>query len=67
VLDPPIVPDLNKKLKPNRKQICMLFVVVAFFVAVFLAFFLEYIHTLRTREDPERLEKLKDSLKLRKS
>ncbi len=62
VLDPPIVPDLNKRVKPNRKQICMLSVVIAFFGAVLMAFFLEYIHNLRTSEDPERLEKLKDSL-----
>jgi len=67
VLDPPIVPDINKRVKPNRKQICMLSVVVAFFVAVFLAFSLEYFHNLRTSEDPERLKKLKNSLKLRKS
>ena len=65
VLDPPIVPDLNKRLKPNRKRICMLSVTVAFFVAVFVAFFLEYLHNVRTTEDPERLQKLKNSIKLR--
>ena len=65
VLDPPIVPDLNKRVKPKRSLICMLSVVVAFFVAVFLAFSLEYIHNIRINQDPERLEKLKDSLKLR--
>ena len=67
VLDPPIVPDLNKKVKPKRSLICMLSVLVAFFVAVFLAFFLEYIHNLQINQDPERLEKLKNSLKLRSS
>jgi len=65
VLDPPIVPDRNKRIKPNRRRICMLSVVVAFFVAVFLAFFLEYIHNLKATEDPERLERLKKSIKLR--
>ena len=67
VLDPSIVPDRNKRVKPNRKRICMLSVIVAFFVAVFMAFLLEYIHNLRTSEDPERLERLKDSLWLRSS
>jgi len=62
VLDPPIVPDLNKGIKPNRKLICMLSVTVAFFCGIFISFFLEYIHNLRTSEDPERLEKLKGSL-----
>jgi uncharacterized protein involved in exopolysaccharide biosynthesis len=51
VLDPPFVPDLDKKVKPRRALICVLSVTVAFFVAVFLAFFLEYIHNVRTRED----------------
>ncbi|MBW2066914.1 MAG: hypothetical protein JRJ03_18550 [Deltaproteobacteria bacterium] len=53
VLDPPIVPDLDKKVKPKRSMICMLSVIVAFFVAVFLAFFIEYINRLRTRETTE--------------
>jgi uncharacterized protein involved in exopolysaccharide biosynthesis len=50
VLDPPFVPDLDKKVKPRRALICILSVTVAFFVAIFLAFFLEYIHNVRTRE-----------------
>jgi len=66
VLDPPIVPDLNKRaVEPNRRTICILFVTVAFFTAVFLAFFLEYIHNLKTNENPERLERFKKSIKLR--
>jgi uncharacterized protein involved in exopolysaccharide biosynthesis len=64
VLDPPVVPDLDKKVKPRRSLICILSVTVAFFVAVFLAFFLEYVHNVRTREDPERLEAIRDNLKL---
>jgi len=64
VLDPPIVSDRDKRIKPNRKRICMLSLVVAFFIGVFMAFFLEYFHNLRTSEDPERLEKLKNSLGL---
>ncbi len=64
VLDPPIVPDLDKKVKPRRSLICILSVTVAFFVAVFLAFFLEYLHNVRTRENPERLQELRNSIKL---
>ena len=48
VLDPPIVSDLNKKVKPKRRKICILYVVVDFFIAVFMAYFLEYIHNLKT-------------------
>jgi hypothetical protein len=38
---------------------------VAFFLAVFLAFFLEYIKNLEKSEDPERLESLRRSLRFR--
>ena len=65
VLDPPIAPDLNKKAKPKRALICILSVVVAFFVAVFLAFFLEYLNRLKT-EEPDRYQQLKDGLRLRR-
>ena len=64
VIDPAFVPE--KKFKPKRAQICILSVVVAFFVAVFLAFFLEYVHNLKTREDPERLAKLRNALRFRR-
>jgi len=65
VLDPPIVPDLNKRVSPKRSQICILSVVVAFFIAVFLAFFLEYLNRLKT-EGPDRYQQLKDGLRLRR-
>ncbi len=65
VLDPPIAPDLDKKAKPKRSLICLLSVVVAFFVAVFLAFFLEYVNRLKT-EEPDRYQQLKDGLRLRR-
>lgn len=64
VLDPAFVPE--KKFKPKRAQICMIAVVVAFFLAVFLAFFLEYVKNLKTREDPERLANLRKALRFRK-
>ncbi|MGD8758611.1 MAG: Wzz/FepE/Etk N-terminal domain-containing protein [Deltaproteobacteria bacterium] len=66
VLDPPIVSDLDKKVKPKRSLICILSVTVAGFVAIFLAFFLEYIHNVRHSEDEERLNKLRRYGKLRK-
>ncbi|MEI7672435.1 MAG: Wzz/FepE/Etk N-terminal domain-containing protein [Deltaproteobacteria bacterium] len=63
VVDPPYVPE--QKFKPKRAQICMISVVVAFFIAVFLAFFMEYVKNLRTREDPERLANLRNAFRLR--
>ena len=60
VLDPPFVPDLDKKVKPRRALICILSVTVAFFVAVFLAFFLEYIHNVRAREDRTKSKESKE-------
>lgn len=65
VLDPPIEPDLNKPVGPNRRLTGILAVIVSFFVAVFIAFFLEYIHHLKTVGDPLRLKRLKNSLRLR--
>ena len=63
VIDPPFVPE--KRFKPRRSLICILTVMVAFFVAVFLAFFIEYIGNLKKNEDPERLENLKRYMRLR--
>ena len=63
MIDPSFVPE--RKFKPKRAQICMISVVVAFFIAIFLAFFLEYLKNLKTREDPERLANLRKSLRLR--
>ncbi|HVO84331.1 MAG TPA: Wzz/FepE/Etk N-terminal domain-containing protein [Syntrophobacteria bacterium] len=59
VLDPPVVSDLNKKVKPKRALICILSVIVAGFFAVFAAFLAEYVHNVKTREDPERLHTLR--------
>lgn len=66
VLDPPVAPDLDKKAKPKRALICILSVVVAFFVAVFLAFFLEYLGRLK-KDDPDRYRQLKDAMRLGRS
>lgn len=66
VLDPPIVSDPDKKVKPKRSLICILSVTVAGFVAIFVAFFLEYIQNVRNSEDEERLNKLRRYGKLRR-
>ncbi|MBW6484675.1 MAG: hypothetical protein K0B01_00775 [Syntrophobacterales bacterium] len=63
IIDPSFVPE--RKFKPKRAQICLLTVVVAFFIAIFLAFFLEYIKNIGTREDPERLANLRKYLRFR--
>ena len=63
VIDPSFVPE--RKFKPKRSQICMISTVVAFFIAMFLAFFMEYVKNLKTREDPERLANLRKSMRLR--
>jgi len=41
VLDPPMVPD--KKIKPKRTVMVLLSLVVALFIGIFTAFFLEYL------------------------
>ncbi|MCE5265738.1 MAG: hypothetical protein LLG97_19695 [Deltaproteobacteria bacterium] len=64
VIDPPYVPE--RKFKPRRALICVLSTVVAFFVAIFLAFFTEYIRNLKTKEEPERLANLQNALRLRR-
>ncbi len=62
VVDPPIVPDPDKKVAPKRSIICILSVFVAFFFAVFLSFFLEFVRRIKT-DDPERYRQIKDGLK----
>jgi uncharacterized protein involved in exopolysaccharide biosynthesis len=64
VLDPPISPDIDKKVKPKRALICLLSVTIAGFLAIFLAFFLEYIHNVSHSEDQERISKLRRYLRL---
>jgi uncharacterized protein involved in exopolysaccharide biosynthesis len=65
ILDPPVVPDIDKKLKPKRALICILSVVVAFFAAIFLSFFLEFLGRIKS-EEPERYKAIKDGVFFRK-
>ncbi|MFH1491423.1 MAG: Wzz/FepE/Etk N-terminal domain-containing protein [Pseudomonadota bacterium] len=64
VIDPAYFPEM--KFKPKRAQICLLSVVVAFFIAILLAFFLEYLQNMKKNEDPERLANLRNALRFRR-
>ncbi len=57
VIDPPLAPD--KKIKPKRSQMVMLSLVVALFIGIFVAFFLEYLEKQNVRVDVGRLPLLK--------
>jgi tyrosine-protein kinase Etk/Wzc len=63
ILDRAAPPDY--KSSPKRALIVILSTVVAFFLAVFLAFFMEYISRLKT-DDHERYQQLIRSIKFRK-
>jgi uncharacterized protein involved in exopolysaccharide biosynthesis len=62
VLDKAVPPETRSS--PKRTQIVILSAVVAFFLAIFLAFFLEYVERLKTN-DPERFQALREGLRLR--
>jgi len=63
VIDPPIVPDLDKKVKPKRALICILTVFTALLSSVFLVFFLEFCKKTKA-EDPVRFQQIVDGLKI---
>ncbi len=63
ILDRAVPPD--KKSSPKRSLIVILSTVVALFLSIFLAFFVEYLQRLKI-EDKERYEQLVNSTKLRK-
>jgi uncharacterized protein involved in exopolysaccharide biosynthesis len=48
VIDPPKVPD--KKIKPKRTQMVLLSFVVFIFMGVFLAFFMEYLEKMKSKQ-----------------
>jgi tyrosine-protein kinase Etk/Wzc len=58
-LDRAFPPD--RRSSPKRARIVILSTVVAFFFAIFLAFFLEYVDRVK-REDPERYNQLRHGL-----
>jgi uncharacterized protein involved in exopolysaccharide biosynthesis len=59
VLDPPKVPD--RKIKPKRAQMVMLSFVVALFIGIFVAFFLEYIDKFRMNRQKEAPQMLNET------
>ncbi len=64
ILDHAVPPD--KKSSPKRSLIVILSTVVALFLSIFLAFFVEYFQRLKI-EDKERYQQFVNSTKLRKS
>ena len=62
VMDPPVVPDRISAEKPKLTRNVVLAMVVAFFLAVFLAFIIEYVRRIKT-EDTERYQDLLRELK----
>ena len=63
VLEPPLVSDPNKAAEPNRSLICITSVLVAFFFAVSLAFFLEYLSNFEKDEaSAKRLHAMRTEL-----
>jgi len=65
ILDPPVVPDTDKKIKPKRAVICFVSVLTAFFAAIFLSFLLEFFGRIKS-EDPERYKAIMDGVFFRK-
>ncbi len=65
ILDPPIVPDIDKEIKPKRALICILSVIAAFFAAIFLSFLLEFFGRIKS-EDPKRYKAITEGLFFRK-
>jgi uncharacterized protein involved in exopolysaccharide biosynthesis len=63
ILDLAVPPD--KKSGPNRKLIVLLAVCGGFFIAVLMAFFLEFLDRLKA-DDPERYQQLIQGFRLRR-
>ena len=64
ILDRAVPPDY--KSSPKRALIVILSTIGAFFLAIFLAFFMEYMNRLKS-DDEERYQQLRRSIKFRKS
>jgi uncharacterized protein involved in exopolysaccharide biosynthesis len=65
VLDPPVAPDPNKKVKPNRALISILSVMAALLFGILLANLIEYMESIKGREDEQKINDLRRYLKLR--
>lgn len=62
ILDKAVPPD--KKSKPKRSVIVIFSTFIAFFIAVLLSFFLEFIERIKT-QDPERYKMFIERMKIR--
>ena len=62
LIDPPVVPDTDKKVKPKRAIICILSVFFAFVSSIFLTFIFELTNNIKT-EDQERYNALVKEIK----
>lgn len=57
ILERPSVPDM--KSEPSRGKLCIIITFAAFFLAIFMAFFLNAVENIKN--DPEAMRKLKDT------
>ena len=62
LIDPSVIPDADKKVRPRRSTICILSVFVAFFLSIFMAFIFEFTNRIKT-EDQERFNALVKEIK----
>jgi uncharacterized protein involved in exopolysaccharide biosynthesis len=63
VLDRAVPPD--RKIRPKRRLIVIIATVAGFFLAAFLAFFMEFVNRIKS-QNPERYQQLVQSLRFRK-
>lgn len=59
VMDPPMVADWDKNIRPKRAVICILSVVGAFFLSICAAFLFNYFESLKETTDSRQLERLR--------
>lgn len=64
VIDPPVVPDNDKRVAPNRKKTLMMSVFVSFGFAVAIAFLTEFVLRMR-KKYPERYGEIIEGLRPR--
>ena len=67
ILDPPVAPDVDKKVKPKRLLICVISVTIAIFVAAVFSLFLEHSYSIEQGEKGERLNTLRKYFKVTQS
>lgn len=58
LIDPPIVPDLDKKVGPKRAILCITSMLTAFLISIFIAYFNEFRRRMKT-QDPKIYNSIK--------